>query len=71
MIDRRKASYRVKTTRRKTGPEQWDWEILRDDEPVAARMRDGPFKSERAALASGTAALREFLVLLQKEQDDG
>jgi hypothetical protein len=43
----------------------WEWEICRQGEPLAARMRDGPFKSQEVALAAGKVALREFLELLE------
>jgi hypothetical protein len=36
---------------------------------VSVRMRDGPFKSEEVALAAGKIALREFLELLESEQE--
>jgi len=38
-------------------------------EPLPARMRDGPFGSEEAALAAGKIALRELLELLESEQE--
>ena len=47
----------------------WEWEICRQGEPLPARMRDGPFGSEEAALAAGKTALREFLGLLESEQE--
>jgi hypothetical protein len=69
---RRKVLYRVKVTRLKMAQEQWEWEILRDEKPLAARLREGPFKSERTAMAAGAVALREFLDLLKIEHgDDG
>ena len=46
------------------GDGTWEWEICRQGEPLPARMRDGPFKSEEA-LAAGKVALREFLELLE------
>ena len=47
----------------------WEWEICRQGEQLPARMRDGPFGSEEAALAAGKTALREFLELLESEQE--
>ena len=47
----------------------WEWEICRPGEPLPARMRDGPFGSEEAALAAGKTALREFLELLESERE--
>ena len=47
----------------------WEWEICRRGEPLPARMRDGPFGSEEVALAAGKIALREFLELLESEQE--
>ena len=47
----------------------WEWEICRRGEPLAARMRDGPFKSQEVALAAGKIALREFLELLESERE--
>ena len=48
----------------------WEWEICRKGEPLLpARMRDGPFRSEEDALAAGKTALREFLELLESEQE--
>jgi hypothetical protein len=35
----------------------WEWEICRQGEPLPARMRDGPFKSQEIALAAGRIAL--------------
>ena len=49
------------------GNDIWEWEICRQGEPLPARMRDGPFGSEEAALAAGKTALREFLELLESE----
>jgi hypothetical protein len=60
--------YRVITTQ--TGPDQWEWEILRYTRPLGVRVREGSFKSERTAMLAGAVALREFLELLEKEQDD-
>jgi hypothetical protein len=48
-------------------PNQWEWEIVRDDRPLEIRLREGRFKSERAAMAAGTAALRQFLKFLDAE----
>jgi hypothetical protein len=47
------------------GDGTWEWEICRQGEPLAARMRDGPFKSPEVALAAGKVALQEFLELLE------
>ena len=52
------------------GDGTWEWEICRQGEPLAARMRDGPFKSEEIALAAGKVALREFLELLEFGQEN-
>ncbi len=51
------------------GDGTWEWEICRRGEPLAARMRDGPFKSQEVALAAGEVALREFLELLEFGQE--
>ncbi len=51
------------------GDGTWEWEIYRRGEPLAARMRDGPFKSQEVALAAGEVALREFLELLEFGQE--
>jgi len=48
----------------------WEWEICRRGEPLAARMRDGPFKSQEIALAAGKVALQEFLELLEFGQEN-
>jgi len=70
MEEKRSAdSYRVVVTKRGSNPDQWEWEILRNDRPLPARMRDGPLKSERVAEAFGRLALREFLDLLKQEGD--
>jgi len=37
---------------------------------LAARMRDGPFKSLEIALEAGQVALREFLELLEFGQEN-
>jgi hypothetical protein len=60
-------SYRVIAT--KNGPLDWQWEILRDNRPLSIRLREGPFRSEEAAIAAGTAALREFLKLLEQAEN--
>jgi len=52
------------------GDGTWEWEICRRGEPLAVRMRDGPFKSEEVALAAGQVALREFLELLEFDQEN-
>jgi hypothetical protein len=48
------------------GNDIWEWEICRQGEPLPARMRDGPFKSQEVALAAGKIALREFLQSVSK-----
>jgi hypothetical protein len=58
-------SYRVIATQ--VAPHQWQWEMLRNDRPLGIRLREGPFKSKQAATDAGTAALREFLKLLEQE----
>ena len=58
-------AYRL--TVREVAPSQWEWEILRDGRPLELRLREGLFSSERAAIAAGTAALREFLKYLDVE----
>jgi hypothetical protein len=45
-------------------------EICRQGEPLPARMRDGPFKSQEVAIAAGKVALREFLELLEFGQEN-
>jgi hypothetical protein len=35
--------YRIAVTKCGTAPDLWEWELLRNDRPLAARMRDGPF----------------------------
>jgi hypothetical protein len=67
---RRKVIYRIEVTRRKAAPDQWEWEIFGNDKPLPARTREGPFKSERTAMAAGAVGLREFLELLKREKDD-
>ncbi len=52
------------------GDGTWEWEICRRGEPLPARMRDGPFKSQGVALAAGQVALREFLELLEFGQEN-
>ena len=47
----------------------WEWEICYQGEPLPARMRDGPFKSQEVALGAGKIALREFMELLESEQE--
>jgi hypothetical protein len=59
MTTRTRHAYRVIV--REVAPSQWEWEIVRDDRPLDIRLREGLFKSEPAAMAAGTAALREFL----------
>jgi hypothetical protein len=45
----------------------WDWELYRNDEPLPARVRAGPYKSARTAEIAGKVALREFLEALERE----
>jgi hypothetical protein len=45
-------------------------EICRQGEPLPARMRDGPFKSQEVALAAGKIALWDFLELLEFGQEN-
>jgi hypothetical protein len=52
---------------REVAPSQWEWEILRDNRPLALRLREGLFNSERTAMTAGTAALREFLKFLDPQ----
>ena len=52
------------------GDGTWEWEICRQGEPLAARMRDGPFKSHDVAVKAGEIALREFFELLEFAQQD-
>ena len=63
---KREHSYCVETTR--AGPDVWHWEIMRNGRPLDARLREGPFKSERTAMAAGTVALNDFLRLLRQEE---
>jgi hypothetical protein len=53
----------------------WAWEICRNGKPLAVRLRDGGFKSESTAAASGKVALQDFLTHLTIEkaarQDQG
>jgi hypothetical protein len=58
--------YRVVTA--ELASNEWEWEILRDDRPLDARLRERPFKSQRTAMAAGTVALNEFLRALAQEQ---
>jgi hypothetical protein len=52
------------------GDGTWEWEICHQGEPLAARMRDGPFKSHDVAVKVGEIALREFFELLEFAQQD-
>jgi hypothetical protein len=45
-------------------------EICRQGESLAARMRDGPFKSRDVAIRAGEVALREFFELLEFAQQN-
>ena len=65
MTVRRRHSYRV--IAREVAPNQWEWEIVRDNRSLEIKLREGPFKSERAAMTAGRAAIREFLKLLDIE----
>jgi hypothetical protein len=55
-------------TKRRDLDFRWEWEIVRDDQPLGARIRGGPFKFEQGAIDAGTAALNAFLKLLKREQ---
>jgi hypothetical protein len=59
--------YHVVVTQR--GPLFWEWELYRNFQPLPARVREGSFKSARAAEAAGRVALREFLEAFNREQD--
>jgi hypothetical protein len=56
--------YRVVTT--ELASNAWEWEILRNDRPLGARLREGSFKSQGTAMAAGTVALNEFLRALEQ-----
>lgn len=45
----------------------WGWEVRRNGSPLAVRLRDGGFKSERTATASAKVALHDFLNRLKTE----
>ena len=60
--------YSVATRRHADGIAEWEWEIIRNGEPLGARMRGGPHKSQAGALQEGTAALKELLGLLRRER---
>jgi hypothetical protein len=59
MTSRPRSAYRVVV--REVAPTRWEWEIVRDNGSLDIRLREGLFNSEAAAMAAGTAALREFL----------
>jgi hypothetical protein len=59
--------YQVVVARR--GHASWEWEILRNGQPLPIRLRNGNFRSERAAVAAGKVAFRELLVALAREQN--
>jgi len=60
--------YAILTRRCESDATQWEWELVRDDQPLGARVRGGPFKHESNALAAGNAVLKEFLDNLEREQ---
>jgi hypothetical protein len=45
----------------------WQWELRRNGIPLAARLREEGFKSERTAAASGKVALQDFIDRLRME----
>jgi hypothetical protein len=58
--------FRVVTT--ELAPNASQWEIMRNDRPLDARLRERPFKSQNTAMAAGMVALNEFLKALAQEQ---
>jgi hypothetical protein len=47
---------------------RWEWEIYRNGEPMAARLRGGNYPSKDSAVRAGTRALREFMSALERER---
>jgi hypothetical protein len=64
-----KDEYTVVVVQRKRFPIQWEWEIYRDGKPLPIRLRQGNFRTNAAALAAGSIALRQFLKALAREQN--
>ena len=64
-----RAVYSIGTKRHPSGEAEWEWELVRNGEPLGARVRGGPFKFESNAGEAGAQVLKEFLTLLKQEQD--
>jgi hypothetical protein len=62
----READYAVVVEQEKNGI-AWQWEVRRNGMPLAARLREQGFKSERTAVASGKVALQDFINRLNME----
>ena len=48
---------------------RWEWEIYRNGEPMAVRLRGGNHSSKSSAERAGARALREFLRALERERN--
>jgi hypothetical protein len=57
------------TTQRGRFPIRWEWEIYRNGQSMAVRLREGGFAFERSARAAGNVVLREFLEALAREEN--
>ena len=62
----RKSDYEV-VVEQETNGIAWQWEVRRNGMPLAARLREEGFKSERTAVASGKVALQDFINCLKME----
>jgi transcriptional regulator with XRE-family HTH domain len=64
----REDTYTVNVVRSDRSLGFWEWEVRRGGEPLPARLREDPYKTERAAKSAGNAALRDFLLGLAQER---
>jgi hypothetical protein len=62
-------SFHVVVFRDGVGQDCWCWEIRRKRKPMGVRIREGGFRSYRAAHLAGRNALEDFLNSLSMETD--
>lgn len=60
-------SFYVVVSRSGTDPESWCWEIRRKGKPMGVTLKEGGFRSYRAAELAGRGVLEDFLNGLSME----
>jgi hypothetical protein len=64
-------SFYVIVSRNHARPDCWCWEIRRKWKPMGVKLRQGGFRSHRAAELAGRSALEDFLNALSRERGEG